>query len=176
MAKATVTCKCSKCGATFTKTKMVANRAAAYEWEAWAEEHFDLCPDCYKAQKEAELAKTHEIREMHYAEYKKNYSECKTVSGSYDAKTNTIKVFIEKEAEEKESEAVEASAPVASKKFMKKCRKIANLSKSEIFRFAHQLTKQTMKDGDDYHATFAICLRAVYEDTKKAKAFLEKAA
>lgn len=175
MAKAKATCKCSKCGATFTKTKVVANRAAAYEWEAWAEEHFDLCPDCYEAQKEAELAKTHEIREMHYAEYKKNYSECKTVSGSYDAKAKTIKVFVKK-AEEKKPETAEASAPVVSQKTMKKCQKIANLSKSEIFKYAHQLTKQTMKVGDDYRATFAICLRTLYGEIKDVKAFLAKAA
>lgn len=176
MAKAKATCKCSKCGATFTKTKIVANRAAAYSWEAWAEEHFDLCPDCYEAQKEAELAKTHEIREMHYAEYKKNYSECKTVADSYDPKTKTIKVFVEKKAEEKKTEAVESSAPAISRKAMKKAQKIANLSKSEIFRYAHQLTKQIMKAGDDYRATFAICLRTLYGEIKDVKAFLAKAA
>lgn len=176
MAKAKATCKCSKCGTVFTKTKIVANRAAAHEWEAWAEEHFNLCPDCYAAQKEAELAKNHEIRDMHYAEYKKNYSECKTVSGSYDAKTKTIKVFVEKKAEEKKTEAVESSAPAISRKAMKKAQKIANLSKSEIFRYAHQLTKQTMKAGDDYRATFAICLRTLYGEIRDVKAFLAKAA
>lgn len=33
------------------------------------------------------------IRRMHYSEYKNNYSDCKTVEGSYDKQTKTIEVM-----------------------------------------------------------------------------------
>lgn len=39
-----------------------------------------------------ETAKTG-TRRMHYSEYKSNYSDCKTVEGSYDKKTKTIEVM-----------------------------------------------------------------------------------
>lgn len=39
-----------------------------------------------------EFAKTG-LRRMHYAEYKRNYSNCETVEGSYDKKTKTIEVM-----------------------------------------------------------------------------------
>lgn len=40
----------------------------------------------------AEAAKTG-LRRMHYSEYKTNYSDCETVSGSYDKQTKTIEVL-----------------------------------------------------------------------------------
>lgn len=40
----------------------------------------------------AETVKTG-LRRMHYSEYKNNYSDCKTVPGSYDKKTKTIEVM-----------------------------------------------------------------------------------
>lgn len=33
------------------------------------------------------------IVRMHYAEYKRNYSDCETVDGSYDKRTKTIEVM-----------------------------------------------------------------------------------
>lgn len=35
-----------------------------------------------------------EIVQMKYSSYKKHYSDCKTVSGSYDSELKTIKVYI----------------------------------------------------------------------------------
>lgn len=40
----------------------------------------------------AEAAKTG-LRRMHYSEYKRDYSDCKTVEGSYDKCTKTIEVM-----------------------------------------------------------------------------------
>lgn len=40
----------------------------------------------------AEAAKTG-LRRMHYSEYKANYSDCRTVEGSYDKTTKTIEVL-----------------------------------------------------------------------------------
>ncbi len=40
----------------------------------------------------AEAAKTG-LRRMHYSEYKRDYSDCQTVNGSYDKATKTIEVM-----------------------------------------------------------------------------------
>lgn len=54
MAKATATCTCAKCGATFTRTKICYNRRDADSWEDWAVANFDECTACYTARKAAE--------------------------------------------------------------------------------------------------------------------------
>ncbi len=40
------------------------------------------------------------------------------------------------------------------------------MTKSDLFKKAHALAKVTVKDGDNYQATFALCLKAVYADSK----------
>lgn len=53
------------------------------------------CPTCYEAQKAAKMAADNYVeREMHYGDYKRNYSDCKTKNGSYNPKTKTIIVYI----------------------------------------------------------------------------------
>lgn len=62
MAVATATCTCKECGKIFKSTKKLYNRAQADEWREWAENHFDLCPDCYREMKRAEeIALANEI-------------------------------------------------------------------------------------------------------------------
>lgn len=97
MAKATAICTCIKCNATFKKTAYKANRRDADSWEEWAKSYYDECPDCYKAeQQEKEIENCVEIIEMHYGDYKNKYSDCKTVQGSYNGDTKTIKVIVSK--------------------------------------------------------------------------------
>ena len=38
------------------------------------------------------------------------------------------------------------------------------MTKSELFKKAHALTKATVKAGDNYLATFALCLKAIYAE------------
>jgi hypothetical protein len=60
MAKATANCTCKQCGNKFIKTAIKTNRTSAAEWEKWAENYYDTCPDCEAAgrtEKAAELAK-----------------------------------------------------------------------------------------------------------------------
>lgn len=40
------------------------------------------------------------------------------------------------------------------------------MNTSTIFKKAHALTKATVKAGDSYSATFAICLKAIYAESK----------
>lgn len=49
MAKATAKCTCVMCGIKFFKYADKYNRKEANDWEAWAEEYFDECNDCYQA-------------------------------------------------------------------------------------------------------------------------------
>lgn len=42
-------------------------------------------------------------------------------------------------------------------------------SKSNIFKVAHKLAKATVKNGDSYSATFAICLKLVISIAKSVK-------
>lgn len=60
MAKATAECTCKTCGKIYTTTKICRNRADANDWEQWAAEHYDECPECYKARKQAEREEVNE--------------------------------------------------------------------------------------------------------------------
>lgn len=41
------------------------------------------------------------------------------------------------------------------------------MTKQEIFTKAHTLTRATIQAGDSYAATFALCLKAVYAESKQ---------
>lgn len=55
-----------------------------------------ICSCCYKEQKEIEKSIGCEEVEMSYREYKTNYADCKTKSGSYNGETKTIIVYVKK--------------------------------------------------------------------------------
>ncbi|MGN0558391.1 MAG: hypothetical protein ACI4IS_02955 [Acutalibacteraceae bacterium] len=75
----------------------------------YLEEH-GTCPEC----RESENAVDCEEVEMHYSIYKKDYSDCKTKSGSYNAKTKTIVVYVPKN-KDAEKEAIKKIAEIAGK-------------------------------------------------------------
>ena len=56
MAKASVMCKCEKCGKEFKKEKICHNRREADRFEEWAKENCTECPECYKARIESQKA------------------------------------------------------------------------------------------------------------------------
>lgn len=58
MAKARATCTCSHCGATFEKKTTKMNRREAESWKQWAEEYYDICPDCEIELRKAAAAET----------------------------------------------------------------------------------------------------------------------
>lgn len=43
------------------------------------------------------------------------------------------------------------------------------MNKSVLFKQAHAMTKQVIKSGDNYNATFALCLKQVIADSKQVK-------
>lgn len=58
------------------------------------------CRECYQAEQYKDCDEV----EMTYSEYKRNYADCKTKSGSYDKKNKTIIVYIPRIAKEDKAE------------------------------------------------------------------------
>lgn len=56
MAKATATCTCCECGKSFTASRILATRAQANNWEAWAKSNIIQCDDCRTKEREAQKA------------------------------------------------------------------------------------------------------------------------
>lgn len=69
---------------------------------------------------------------------------------------------------------IEQAAPVAVVDAEVALKKSA--TKSNIFKVAHKLTKATVKTGDSYQATFAICLKLVMSIVKSIKVVAKTAA
>lgn len=171
MAVAKVTCICKKCGKEFTVRVEKHSRREADAWEEWAKDHYDTCQDCYAAAKSATYAADEEIVEMHYGEYKRNYADNRTVRGSYNPETKTIKVIVKKQVSQVTTDdLVEQNSSFA--------KKVADVSKSEMFAEAHRMAKETVSKyaGANYQVTFAACLREVYRVVKLAKASVAKMA
>lgn len=57
MAKAKAVCTCKKCGKEFVKEVFGPTRKDANSKAEWAAETFDLCSDCWKAEKEEAMMK-----------------------------------------------------------------------------------------------------------------------
>ena len=168
MAVAMVKCVCKKCGKEFTISAKKHSRSEADSWEEWAQSHYDTCHDCYATAQSATCASNEEIVEMHYGEYKRNYSGDRTVYGSYNPETKTIKVVVKKQVTTDDLIAQNSNF----------AKKVANVSKSEIFAEAHRMAKETVRKyaDADYKVTFAACLREVYRVVKLAKTAVAKMA
>ena len=54
MAIASVTITCAECGKAFEHRKTCRNRSEADNYESWALNHIDTCPECYKKSLAAE--------------------------------------------------------------------------------------------------------------------------
>ena len=169
MAIAQVTCTCEKCGERFTVKTKQRNRQTADQWEEWAAGNYTLCRSCYIDQEREYTEKNidsnkYEIIEIHYGKYKNEYNNCKTVPGTYNPETKTIKVIIEKEIPMEER--VKTAAKFASE--------MANSTKSKVFSMAHKLAKYLVNrnPGISYQATFSQCLKEVYRLIRLSKEFL----
>ena len=77
----------------------VFGKTSEREYRIAAEEK-KVCRKCYESEKYADYD---EIK-MSYAEYKRNYTDCKTKSGSYDAKSKTNIVYVPKTPQEEQPE------------------------------------------------------------------------
>lgn len=51
MAKATAICTCKVCGTNFKKEKECFNRQQANDWELWAVKNYNVCPSCWRDQR-----------------------------------------------------------------------------------------------------------------------------
>lgn len=66
-------------------------------------EEYGACPDCYREQKNIEKSIGCVEITMKYAEYKKDYADCKTKAGSYDGTEKTIVVYVPEERAKEEN-------------------------------------------------------------------------
>lgn len=80
------------CGHTHT-VELFGKTSEREQKIAWYEKS-GVCPDCYKEQKNIESSIDCEEVEMSYKQYKNEYANCKTKSGSYNGETKTIVVFV----------------------------------------------------------------------------------
>lgn len=90
-----------------THTVDIYGSAAERERKVMWYETQAVCPDCYKAQMDAEAAEGCDEVEMSYKEYKTDYADCKTKRDSYNKETKTIVVYVPRT--ETEEEIVEAA-------------------------------------------------------------------
>ena len=86
MAKASIMCKCEKCGKEFKKEKICHNRREANEFEEWAKGNCTECPDCYKARIESERAEKSRVLKEKY-----NLPEIVGVSEKQVAYANSLR-------------------------------------------------------------------------------------
>ena len=95
MAKGSVYCRCSKCGAEFLRERTFHNRREADSWEAYMGSSTSLlCSDCYRAEQEAKLLEKNVETRMKYRDYKNGFSGFRTKRGSYDPGDKTIIVYV----------------------------------------------------------------------------------
>lgn len=105
-----------------------------------------VCRKCYEAEKYADYD---EIK-MSYAEYKRNYADCKTKSGSYDAKSKTIIVYVPKTPPEEkpETDTIEGRKSAIKKVAEETGLPIEALEKIFMVFDAEQYLKQTESHAD----------------------------
>lgn len=68
----------------------VSERERKIKW--WQEN--SVCSECWRIQKEIEASLNSDEVEMLYRDYKKDYSECRTKSGSWNAEKKTVIVYV----------------------------------------------------------------------------------
>lgn len=70
-------------------------------------EESGLCPECYKAQKIAQMSKGCDEVVMSYGDYKNYYADCNTKPDSYDSKAKTIVVYVPRKQDAQTEEAAQ---------------------------------------------------------------------
>lgn len=130
-------------------------------------EESGVCPDCKRAEKNAERAINCKEVEMHYSEYKNNYSACETKAGSYNSKTKTIIVFVPI----KGAETVDNDIKKAEEMAIKELCEIQSITKDhprydEYVRLCKNTLAKTVDETIEQYAT----LSPGADETKKEKA------
>ena len=100
MPYANITLTCSCCGNKFNHRHKCLKSGDVESYVEWAKENITECPECYAIGNRREEAK--EIREnsvvirVLYREFKNEFQMLKSVPESYDEKTKTIEISIQK--------------------------------------------------------------------------------
>lgn len=105
-----------------------------------------VCKECYEKEKYADYDEI----EMTYSEYKRNYADCKTKSGSYDAKNKTIVVYVPRQEQETKPDTDTIEGRKTAIKNIAKETGLPCETLDKIFMFvdAEQYLKQTETHAD----------------------------
>lgn len=110
----------------------------------WIEEN-RVCYDCYMAEQMADYDEV----EMHYGEYKENYSDCKTKKGSYDKSDKTIIVYVPKAKEQEEEEEKITIEQIAEQALspVEEIEKLVKMPIAEIKEKLQKVEESKLPDG-----------------------------
>lgn len=110
-----------------------------------------VCRKCYEAERYADYDEI----EMSYAEYKRNYANCKTKAGSYDNKNKTIVVYVPKTPPEEkpETDTIEGRKTAIKKVAEETGLPYEALEKIFLVVDADQYMKQTEAHADTLKAS-----------------------
>ena len=107
------------------------------------------CSACRKLAFQKKMSSEYDEVRMSYSEYKKSYSDCKTLNDSYDKKTKTIVVFVKKQADD-------VADDVIKEKVIEAAEQATAEAKASIERNAALMTRTYAKAGLTYDKTAAL--------------------
>ncbi|MGE5631401.1 MAG: hypothetical protein ACM3TR_09930 [Caulobacteraceae bacterium] len=180
MAKASVILKCTECGASYTITKSCYNRTEANKWESYMQDRDGLCRECWAKEQEAKRQAVMDAckslpdltgtpKQIAWAEKIRadKHNMFKGRGFTYIANETSAAWWID-HRNDVESE-IYNRFQVAQKQ--QATAKALSMTKSDIFKRAHQLAKQLKADypDTDYRTNFAESLRALYAAIKAVK-------
>lgn len=144
MAKGTAICKCKTCGKEFKREKYCYSRKEANEYEAWAVDYYEECPDCYKVRRGKENAEKYAAENAKAANYAaaNNLPELKGTVKQV-AWANSIRAKMIAEMESRVSE----NSKTASQAELVWTDKILNYVKTKLVSASYWIDNQ-----DDYYA------------------------
>ena len=101
------------------------------------------CSACRKLAFQKSMASEYDEVRMSYTDYKKSYSDCKTLRDSYDKKTKTIVVFVKKHVNDVTDDTVKNEVIKAAEQETEE-------AKQSIERYAALMTRTYAKVGRVY--------------------------
>lgn len=134
----------------------------------WIEEN-RVCYDCYIK----EQMKDYEEVEMHYGEYKENYSHCKTKKGSYDKSDKTIIVYVpkakEQEPEQKQEEEKITLEQIAEQALspVEEIEKLVKMPVAEINEKLQKVEESQLPDGAKKQIREMVAMALKYKEQNK---------
>lgn len=124
------------------------------------------CPACRKLAFQKSMSAEYDEVRMSYADYKKSYSDCKTLRDSYDKKTKTIVVFVKKQASSVDDDTVKDKVIEAAEKATEEAKASIERTTSIMTRTFAKMGKTYDKDAELAKCDAALAKLKSITDTK----------